>query len=46
MVRYSSGALDCITLKWFVFSLLSKSQMLALKVVFKFKILNRSTKFQ
>lgn len=46
MVRYCSGALDCITLKWFVCLLPSKSQMLALKVVFKFKILNMSTKFQ
>lgn len=46
MVRYFSAALDCMTLKWFVFMLLSKSQLLALKVVFKFKILNRSTKFQ
>lgn len=46
MVRYCSGALDCITLKWFVCLLLSKSQMLASKVVFKFKMLNMSTKFQ
>lgn len=46
MVRYCSGALDCVTLKWFVCLLLRKSQMLASKVVFKFKILNMSTKFQ